>query len=32
MTWAVDRLTLRIGPGQVFGLLGQNRSGKSTAL
>lgn len=29
---AVDRLTLRIGAGQIFGLLGPNGSGKSTTI
>jgi ABC-2 type transport system ATP-binding protein len=29
---AVDQLSLRIAPGQVFGLLGANGSGKSTTL
>jgi ABC-2 type transport system ATP-binding protein len=29
---ALERLTLAVGPGEVFGLLGPNGSGKSTAL
>src|SRR3954454_7270249 len=27
---AVDRVSLRVGPGEVFGLLGPNRAGKTT--
>ena len=30
--WAVRGVDLRIEPGQVFGLLGPNRAGKSTTL
>lgn len=31
-TKAVDRLSLRVGPGEVFGLLGPNGAGKTTTL
>jgi ABC-2 type transport system ATP-binding protein len=30
--WAVDDLTLKVPPGEIFGLLGHNGAGKSTAI